>query len=197
MSGALIGEVLGAVLGGSRGGLGGALEGGLGGALGGMLGGGTGGALGGVLGGMFAGRGASTQDESSNRGGMGSGMLVAVLLPLAMRWVQQNGGVGALVDRLRGQGLGAHADSWLSTGANQPIDADAVRQAVGPDEISQMAQRAGVSEEEVADGLTHILPQVVDKLSPQGALPVDADDALGGALSQLEWAFSQATSRMR
>lgn len=197
MSGALIGEVLGAVLGGSRGGLGGALEGDLGGALGGMLGGGTGSTLGGVLGGLLAGRGSTQEGESQSGGNLGSGMLVAVLLPVVMRWIQQNGGVGALVDRFRQQGFGQHADSWVSTGDNQPVDADAVRQVIGSDQISNMARQAGVSEDEVANGLTHILPQVVDKLSPHGELPPGADDALGGALAQLESTFSRATSGLR
>lgn len=86
MSDSALGEIIDAVLGGSRGGLGGAVEGGLGGALGGMLGGGTGSALGGVLGGLAAGR--SPQAGTSGPGG---GMMLAMLLPLAMGWVQRNG----------------------------------------------------------------------------------------------------------
>lgn len=190
MSDSTLGEIIGAVLGGSRGGLSGAVEGGLGGALGGMLAGGTGSALGGVLGGLAAGR--SSQAGTSGPGG---GMMLAMLLPLAMGWVQRNGGVGAVLDRFRQNGLGAQAASWVSTEQNAPLQPQDVHKVVGQDEINSMAQQLGVPPDQVAHGLSQILPQVIDKVSPEGAVPHDADQRIESGMSQLQSALEQTLSR--
>ena len=194
MTNPLIGEILGSVLGGQGGGSG--ALGGLGGlgGLGNILGGGGNG--GGILGGMFGGNRTQEQPGTQQGGGAHGGLLLAMLLPLAMRWVQNNGGVGAVLDRFRQKGYGQQASSWVSTGANHAIDPDAVRDVIGADELSQLAQQVGVPEHEVASGFSQILPEVVDKLSPQGDLPEQADDQLGQGLTAIEHAFSQAASRL-
>lgn len=189
MAESTIGEILGAVLGGPRGGPGGALEGGLGGALGSILGGGAGAGLGGVLGGLA--RGQSSDGQTRPEGGM----LLTMLLPLAMSWVQRNGGVGAVLDRFREHGLSEQAASWVSTQSNAPLQPQDVHKVMGEDEIDAMAQKLGVSREQVAQGLSHILPQVIDKVTPEGSVPQDADQRLGSGLSALQSMLQQGLSR--
>ena len=183
----VLGSVLGGAGGGSQGGAGGL--GGLGdvlGQLGGGSGGGSGGlgGLGGVLGGMLGG-GARSSDEGQGGGMGGQGALLAMLLPLAMQWVQRNGGVGALLERFQQQGHGQQVQSWVGTGDNEPVTAEAVGDVVGLDELSRLSQQLGVPQEQVADGLAQILPQVVSHLSPQGEVPGNADDVLGSGLEAL------------
>lgn len=81
-------------------------------------------------------------------------------------------------------GLGDAADSWVSTGANQPVSATDLASALGSDTISHVAGQAGVSPDDAAAGLAQILPQVVDHLTPDGQVPDDASvqTALGGLL---------------
>jgi uncharacterized protein YidB (DUF937 family) len=43
--------------------------------------------------------------------------------------------------------------------------------ALGPDVIKMLAQRSGLSEEQITKQLSQILPGVVDKLTPHGRLP--------------------------
>jgi uncharacterized protein YidB (DUF937 family) len=188
MANPLIGEILESVLRGNAN----ASGGGLGGMLGGLA---SGGGLGSVLGGMFGGA-ASPDERAQQQGGSHRGMLVTLLLPLVMQWVQRNGGIGALLQRMRQQGYGQQADSWVSTGHNQGIDENAVRDVVGSDELSQLSQKLGLSEQDVAHGFSQILPEVVDKLSPQGHVPPQADAELGQGLSTLQDALSQATGRL-
>jgi uncharacterized protein YidB (DUF937 family) len=147
-----------------------------------------GGGLGDLLGGMM-GRGM----PMGRTGGLGGnrGMLLAMLLPYAMQWVQRNGGVGAVLEKFRNKGFGAQAQSWVSTGANQAIQADDVNNVIGRDELSQLSRQLGVPEREVADGFGEILPEVVDKLSPEGEVPPEADDALNAGLSELEKALHE------
>ena len=142
-----------------------------GGGLGGKLGGGLGGA---ALGGVLA------------RAGKGRGMLLALMLPLAMRWVQQNGGIGAVLERFRHKGQSRAANTWQAVGDNEPIDADIVREVVGREDVSRFAQELGVPEDEVAAGFAEILPEMADKLTPEGQVPPEADEALEGGRDELE-----------
>jgi uncharacterized protein YidB (DUF937 family) len=173
MSNDLLGQILGSVLGNAGGGQQ-QLPGGLG---------GLGSALGNVFGrGLDQGNGGAS--GASPLGGQSA--LVAMLLPLAMQWVQRNGGIGAMLDRFKQQGYSQQAASWVSTGENQPVDAQAVSEVVGADELSRLSQQLGVSHEQVASGLADILPHVVDHLTPAGVVPPDADDLLGSGLAAAE-----------
>ena len=49
-----------------------------------------------------------------------------------------------------------------------------------------MAQRLGVPEHEVAQAFAEIMPEMVDKLTPQGQLPGEADDVLDESRQTLE-----------
>jgi uncharacterized protein YidB (DUF937 family) len=183
----LLGQVLGGLFGnamgnrGANGGGGGLAGGGMGGALGGM-------ALGSVLAGVL--RGAGSRQAAPVPGGTrpyaNHTALLVMLLPLAMRWVQRNGGINAVLDRFRQKGMGAQTQSWVSTGSNQPVDDAKVQQVIGPDDLREMAQRLGVPEQQVAQAFAEIMPEMVDKLSPQGQVHPEADQVLDAGQRQLE-----------
>ena len=191
----MLGQVLGGLFGqamGRRGmgGVGG--MGGLGGGLGGLGGGLGGAALGSVLGGMLGGgmRGGGMRGGPmgvpARRGGMNHTALLVMLLPLAMRWVQRNGGMNAVLDKFRQKGMARQTNSWVSTGENEDIDERSVQQVVGQDELRDMAQRLGVPEEEVTQAFAEIMPEMVDKLSPDGQVPQQADEVLDEGRQALE-----------
>lgn len=69
------------------------------------------------------------------------------------------------------QGLGGLLQSWIGNGANQPIDPGQLQNLVGPDKITELANRAGVSRGVAQAALSRILPVLVDKLTPNGQLP--------------------------
>src|SRR3974390_1773056 len=85
------------------------------------------------------------------------------------------GGLGGLLDKLQKGGLGDAANSWVGTGQNKPVTPGQLGPALGPDIIKTIAQRSGLSEEEITKQLSQILPGVVDKLTPQGRLPTMAE----------------------
>jgi uncharacterized protein YidB (DUF937 family) len=85
------------------------------------------------------------------------------------------GGLGGLLDKLQKGGLGDTANSWVGTGQNKPVSPGQLGSALGPDIIKTLAQRSGLSEEEITKQLSQILPGVVDKLTPQGRLPTMAE----------------------
>lgn len=164
--GAGLEDVLGGILGGA--GQGG---GGLGDVLGGILGGGGsagGGSLEDVLGGILGGG----QGSRSSGGGAGLGGLVAVLAPVVVSLLK-HGGLTKILSGAQASGLSSQADSWVGTGANEPVGAADVRQALGDDEVAQIAGQLGVDPDRAAEVLAGILPGLVDTVTPGGEVPSD------------------------
>ncbi len=83
---------------------------------------------------------------------------------------EQKGGLQALVDKLSTSGLGEQVKSWVGTGANLPISPSQIKQALGSEEIERLALKTQLSVEEVTSHLSAALPQIVDKLTPDGKL---------------------------
>jgi uncharacterized protein YidB (DUF937 family) len=83
--------------------------------------------------------------------------------------------LGGILDRFRDVGQGKAADSWVRTGPNEPVTPGQVGNALGPNIIKTLAERAGMSEEELLRHLSQALPGVVDKLTPNGRLPTPSE----------------------
>lgn len=91
------------------------------------------------------------------------------------------GGLGGLIGKFTGAGLGSKANSWVGTGENEPLDPDEVEQALGRDQVERIARDAGVSRADAKAGLASIIPGLVDKASPGGSLPTgDIDKSMKG-----------------
>jgi uncharacterized protein YidB (DUF937 family) len=151
---------------------------------------GLGGLLGGLLGGgMEPQAGTGAAGAQPNQGGM-----MAMLLPLAIRWIQSNGGVAAVLQRFEQHGLGEQAASWVSDGENQPLDAQSVKDVVGADELSRLAQQLGLPHEQVANGLAQVIPQLINHVTPQGEVPHDANSALSASLASVEQFLARGTT---
>jgi uncharacterized protein YidB (DUF937 family) len=61
--------------------------------------------------------------------------------------------------------------SWVGHGPNQPISADQVHQVFGSGMIAQMAAKAGMKPQDLAQKISQVLPAAIDKLTPDGKLP--------------------------
>lgn len=81
------------------------------------------------------------------------------------------GGLGDLLSQLTQKGYGREADSWVGTGANQALPPQAIEDVFGQEQLQRIAQQAGISSDEARSGLSELLPDVVDQLTPDGALP--------------------------
>ena len=93
------------------------------------------------------------------------------------------GGLAGLVAKMQQSGLGDVAASWVDTGQNQPIQPDQLEQVLGGDMLGQLGQQLGMNQGDLLGQLSQMLPQVVDKLSPQGQIPQgDIAGMLGGLL---------------
>ena len=81
------------------------------------------------------------------------------------------GGLGDLIEHFRNSGLGKQAESWVSTGQNEPVDESQMGQALGPDLLDTLAKQTGLSRDELLKRLSAVLPQAVDHMTPGGNLP--------------------------
>ncbi|MDX7952770.1 YidB family protein [Lichenihabitans sp. Uapishka_5] len=81
------------------------------------------------------------------------------------------GGLGGLLHSFERNGMGQTAQSWIGGGENHTVAPAQVQQAIGPDMIRELAQRTGRSEQDVAQQLSQELPEIVNRLTPQGRMP--------------------------
>ncbi len=91
---------------------------------------------------------------------------------------EQAGGLKGLVSKLDAKGLGAQAKSWISTDHNLPVTPAQIKEAFDPKELDMLALKTKLSVEEVTSHLAAALPQMIDKLTPDGKITA------GGLLDQ-------------
>ncbi len=84
-------------------------------------------------------------------------------------------GLGVLMTRFQQGGFGGVMNSWVGSGQNQSISSDQLASVLGPEVMQALAQKAGLSQQDLAAHLSQILPGVVDKLTPNGRLPTPSE----------------------
>ena len=89
------------------------------------------------------------------------------------------GGLAGLVQAFQKGGLGDVAQSWVGTGQNLPVSPEQLQNVLPADMVSGLAQQLGMGQGDVLGQLSQLLPQLVDKATPDGQLPQ------GGGLGDL------------
>ncbi len=106
-------------------------------------------------------------------GGGGLGGLLGGLLGGAAAGSVLNGGLGQVLQDLQRSGQGRTAQSWVGPGKNENIAPDDLANALGADTISALSQQTGMSRDDLLQGLSQNLPELVDQLTPDGRLPTE------------------------
>lgn len=123
--------------------------------------------------------------QGQQGGQAGAGSLVAV----AGQLIEKAGGVQGLVGMLQQHGLGGAVQSWVGTGANQPVSGDQLGQALQNGGLGSLVQEAagklGVDPNTLLGGLSQVLPHAVDHLTPDGQVPAQGQSG-GFNLGMLE-----------
>ena len=81
------------------------------------------------------------------------------------------GGPAGLVQRFQGAGLGSIAQSWIGTGANQPVSPQRLQGVLGAGQVQSMAAQSGMAPDDLLSQLSQHLPGLVDRMTPNGTLP--------------------------
>ncbi len=157
--------------------------------------------LGGLAGQAMGGRTPQQQTRTTG-GGAGMNQVLMALMPIVLQMLSSRGarggsatgggladvlgqvlggsgrgtagGLGGLLDQLQQAGFGEQANSWVSRGENKPISPDAMTQVFGQEGLEQISRQAGITPDEASRGLSALLPEVVDRVTPDGKVP-DAD----------------------
>jgi uncharacterized protein YidB (DUF937 family) len=91
--------------------------------------------------------------------------------------VPQGHGLHVIVDILQRHGLGAQAESWIKSVPNVDVSGPELSAALTEDSVlspkwvESTAKASGLTQPEVFDHLAHILPSVIERLTPRGELP--------------------------
>ncbi len=90
------------------------------------------------------------------------------------------GGLNTILEKFNEAGLGEIVQSWVGTGANLPIEGHQLQGVLGADAVSKLSSALGIQ----SSGLASVLPNLIDQLTPNGALPSsDISNLLSQAIS--------------
>ena len=136
----------------------------------------------GLLSQILAGLSGNADDPSrgTRRNDSSTSQIVTALLPVVLGMLANRssagggagmGGLGGLIEQFANRGYSSQAHSWVGTGANEPLSPAMVDDVFGDDRLAQIAQRAGISTDEARAGMSQILPDAIDHLTPDGEVP--------------------------
>jgi uncharacterized protein YidB (DUF937 family) len=115
-------------------------------------------------------RGAQSSGPGASTGG-GLGDILGKVLGSGGSSSAGMGGLGGLLEQFQRAGFGVQTRSWVGTGQNQPLPPGALEQTFGRSGLAEIARVAGVSEEDATRGLSQLLPEMVDRVTPDGQVP--------------------------
>ena len=99
-------------------------------------------------------------------GVVGAGMTTAL-----NQILEKHGGLQGVVSEFERNGFGPTVQSWVSRGPNQAISSDGINRVLGNDLLQQLAAKTGLSVQDLTQKLAQVLPDAVDKLTPDGVVP--------------------------
>ena len=97
--------------------------------------------------------------------------------------------LGALVASMEQSGLGDIASSWLGDGDNLPISTQQIAGLFESDKLKAFAASLNIDTDRIAEELTTIIPQLVDRSSSGGQLASGPGGQFGEVMSQLKNLF--------
>jgi len=146
-----------------------------------------------VLGGMLGGG----QPQSRPGGGDGAAMLMQIVAALLAQRAggagSGLGGVGAagglgglagLAEQFQRGGLGDVMNSWIGTGQNLPISPDQLGGVLGGDLLGELTRHTGMGQDDLLGQLSQVLPQMVDRATPEGRIPEGGLGDIGAILER-------------
>ena len=97
--------------------------------------------------------------------------------------------IAGIVSKFASSGsLGDIVGSWLGDGGNKSIDASQLLEMFGGDKLSNFASNLGVDQDTATNGLSEMLPNLIDKSSSGGNL-LESVGGLSGALNMAKKLF--------
>ncbi|AFM12870.1 YidB family protein [Turneriella parva] len=108
-------------------------------------------------------------DQASSQINVGKEKLEGLVASLVSD--ERKAQLDGIVASLKEKGLKDTVSSWIGTGENQPINPEKIKEALGVQRIEELAAQAKMKASEIPQALSNLLPQIIDKLTPDGKEP--------------------------
>lgn len=105
---------------------------------------------------------------------------------VAVDLFNQNGGLPGVLEKFKAAGFADEVASWVGKGANQQVSAEQITQVLGNTTIKATADKLGISANEISAKIAEYLPQVVDRMTPNGEVGKDSGNLLATLLGMLK-----------
>jgi len=92
-----------------------------------------------------------------------------------------SGSLATLLNQFRRIGAGESVGSWIGQGPNKPLQQHQIREVIDTETLHELSQHTGLDKEELVERIARELPEVVDRLTPDGRLPQASTDQLSAA----------------
>ncbi len=103
----------------------------------------------------------------------GSGNLLQAVLQLVNN--PQTGGLEGIIRSFQQGGLGELVNSWVANGENLPVSGEQIESVFGGSVLQDLAAQLGVSPQQASGSLASVLPQLIDRMTPNGEVPQGGD----------------------
>lgn len=121
---------------------------------------------------LFDANASAIQSQASGTSGASSNLLESVM---GMISNPETGGLAGLVQKISTGGLSEQVASWVGTGKNLPVSAEQIQSMLRSSGLQDVANEFGFNTSEAVNQLSSLLPQVIDKLTPNGQVPEGGD----------------------
>ena len=105
---------------------------------------------------------------------------------VAIDLFNQNGGLPGVLEKFKASGFSDEVASWVGKGSNLPISATQVVQVLGSSSIQTAANKLGINPDDISAKIAEYLPQVVDRMTPNGEVNKDSGNLMATLLGMLK-----------
>ncbi|OIQ99120.1 hypothetical protein GALL_188570 [mine drainage metagenome] len=105
---------------------------------------------------------------------------------IAMDLFNQNGGLPGILEKFQQNGMAEQAASWVSKGTNLPITAEQITSVLGSSVVAEIATKFGISPELLSSNIAENLPNMVDKMTPDGVVPANPGNLLAALMDMMK-----------
>ena len=105
---------------------------------------------------------------------------------VAVDLFNQNGGLAGVLEKFKAAGFADEVASWVGKGANLQISAEQITQVLGSATIQTAANKLGINASEISAKIAEYLPQVIDRMTPNGEVGKDSGNLLATLLGMLK-----------
>ncbi|HQS37504.1 MAG: hypothetical protein B7Y16_00105 [Methylotenera sp. 24-45-7] len=105
---------------------------------------------------------------------------------VAIDLFNQNGGLPGVLEKFKAAGFSNEVASWVGKGANLQISPEQIAQVLGSGTIQAAAAKLGLNPQDISAKIAEYLPQVVDRMTPDGVVNRDSNNLLATLMGMIK-----------